>query len=353
MNLLKYKNLIYSFLIAIFAVTACSKSSAPKPDPKTDPINTAPDTALSAVWPTDADVYFVGIGHGNNGHTVATYWKNGVPNILSSNRSSANAIAIKGTDVYITGTSNINGLLVAILWKNGVATELASRAVESEADGIVISGNDIYIAGAIDAKATYWKNGVATTIPRENISATTIGNSIAIDGSSNIYMAGYTINAASRTPGAIYWKNGIPASLEPNSYPNSNASSVAVNGDDVYIAGTLVGQATVWKNGVASALPNNSSKASIASAVLINGSDVYEAGFASSGVVYWKNGVMTELPFRAAPETVVAIGAYGPDIYIAGGVTITGNPIYWKNGIAYQFSKDLDCTIYGVTVAPH
>ena len=57
------------------------------------------------------------------GKRTSKYWGNGVTNNLSSgnNPANANAIAVAGTDVYVSGFErNAAGISVAKYWKNGV-----------------------------------------------------------------------------------------------------------------------------------------------------------------------------------------------------------------------------------------
>jgi hypothetical protein len=153
MTLLKSKNIIYIFLIASFVITACSKSSAPKPTP---PTNTKSDSVQSAIWSSDADIYFVGTFAGQypNNQTIASVWKNGVRTALGN--GTADGIAVNGPDVYISGYVGNQ----AAFWKNGVFTNLGHSSSQSNANAIAISGNDVYIAGWIDDKAVVWKNGM-------------------------------------------------------------------------------------------------------------------------------------------------------------------------------------------------
>jgi hypothetical protein len=69
----------------------------------------------------------------------------------------ASSIAIVGNDIYISGFIVENGKQVACYWKNGIKTNLVSTATFSNATGITIHGNDIYMLES--QGLTYWKNG--------------------------------------------------------------------------------------------------------------------------------------------------------------------------------------------------
>ena len=62
--------------------------------------------------------------------TKALYWKNGASTPLTED-GAANGVMVSGTDVYITGSDGVN----AVYWKNGVETKL----------GIGGAGNAIFV----------------------------------------------------------------------------------------------------------------------------------------------------------------------------------------------------------------
>jgi hypothetical protein len=65
--------------------------------------------------------------------------------------------------------------------------------------------------------------------------------SVCVSGD-NVYVAGY-VRYGSEI--ATLWVNGVAQQL---SYLSSAAMSVFVSGDDVYVAGHVNSHATVWKN---------------------------------------------------------------------------------------------------------
>lgn len=105
---------------------------------------------------------------------------------------------------------------------------------------------------------------------------------------------------------------------------------------DVYVAGSLGGQAAYWKNGVSVVLPGGS----MATAIAVVGTDVYVCGWGFSSTFtlvaqYWKNGVLTTLSDGTEEVIALGIAVLGTDVYVAGSVGEFGQTgVYWKNGVA-------------------
>ena len=236
------------------------------------------------------DIYIAGSslyldGTGGN----AAYLKNEVKIELPSGSagSISTAIAVSGNDVYVAGigiTGNVyNGKqkYIAKYWKNGNAINLTDGTKGAKAWSIAVSGNDAYITGMEwngisyqddngnpnqKSIAKYWKNGIPVILSDGTEDAFT--KSIAVSGT-DVYVAGTEWNGKSyqgangytyRKSIAKYWKNGRPVNLT-NGTENAEAKSIAVSGNDVYVAGTVNGYATCWKNGVAVKLSNVESDA--------------------------------------------------------------------------------------------
>jgi len=190
-----------------------------------------------------------------------------------------------------------------------VQVDLTDGTNPSEAWSIVVSGNDVYVAGweykttQIDPThlvsnpvAKYWKNGVPTELSDGLTFA--VAQSMFLSGT-DIYLAGNLCKGTS--PGcdlATYWKNGTPVVL--TSQTPTAASSIFVSGTDVYVSGNYItGRSTaigdLWKDGTLTQLTGGSTP-SAANQVVVSGGDVYVAGavYNSNGKAmagYWKNGV--------------------------------------------------------------
>jgi hypothetical protein len=151
-----------------------------------------------------------------------------------------------------------------------------------------------------------------------------------------------------------YWKNGTATYLSSNT-SNAVANSIAVNGTDVYIAGSSASYplslsydtatiAKYWKNGLALSLTQTQVQSG-ANSVIVNGNDLYIAGFTKDGngnflTTYWKNGAAIKMPLISSSYSIytpAALAIQGNDVYVTG--EIGEYPGYWKNGIPYQLDQ--------------
>ncbi len=269
------------------------------------------------------DVYMAGqYSNTGTGEIAAIYWKNGEPVKLTSSPdfAFANGIAVSGSDVYVSGNFNST----AVYWKNKTPVQI-NQGKNASVYGIAVSGTDVYLAGAIFtpiAKATYWKNGVAVTLDN-NLS---YANAITVVGS-DVVVAG-TVGS-----NAVYWINGIPRILTTD----GTATCVAVYDTSVYVGGTkkYAGgkyAATYWKNGVAVPLGDTTGTSSVTNITVVNNT-VYTSGVVGNPG-YWINNNFFFLPQGAVP-TNCFIAVKGSDIYLATNQLNsngTTGPIYYKNG---------------------
>lgn len=220
-------------------------------------VNLSDGTEANSIIVSGNDVYVAGYGvfvSQSCGRctphyiAVAKYWKNGIPVILSDSLipNAAYSIAVSGSDVYVAGFESVWARNTAKYWKNGQAVNLSSSFLGSEAFSIAVSGNDVYVAGDEDYKPTYWKNGVPVKLSDVTGEAT----SIAVSGSGDVYVAG--VETTSTGFDVKYWKNGNPVILALNTTYNADAYSIAVSGNDIYVAGP----GGYWKNGIWTTLSN-------------------------------------------------------------------------------------------------
>jgi len=324
--------------------------------------------------PLTTGVYAVGSASSPTTHNpVPAIWKNGVETLLSNPTSfnpdkiSATGIAILGSDIYVTGDSvpNSGPLGVAVLWKNGVETLLEGGI---QANGIAVNGSDIYITGEnANSNACYWKNSIQTAFSQYGFWL-----SIVFNGS-DMYVAGMAINPATGRQVAAYWKNGMVIYLSDSNF--SEATSLAIVGNDIYVSGYLVGLVNssylsigcYWKNGQQISLTSPTPGYSVGQ-ILGTGTDgtnIYMAGYSQSPTtdtieaVYWKNGS----PAVLSSPTVWQASASGlivnsGDVYFPGDISIfNGNQIsqyaaYWKNETAVQLSTKPGSNAVALAIVP-
>jgi hypothetical protein len=181
------------------------------------------------------------------------------------------------------------------------------------------------------------------------IAASCKKDSNAPSGPPYIYVAGYSSNGSNNV--ATYWKNGQRVALPSPDGGPGNATSIALSGSDVYVAGssskTMSGpsvtasfEATYWKNGQAVSLPVANTWSAI-SALALAGSDIYLAGYTtpstlnglSPTALYWKDGTNAKLnyPLTDTNGQVTSIALSGADVYM-GGYDLPLRAVYWKNG---------------------
>ncbi len=232
--------------------------------------DTTKDSQLNALAVSGNDVYMA--GYENNGsHKIAKYWKNGQSVNLTSGLSDAQitSITVLGNDVYAAGWESSGNFEVAKYWKNGTSVSLSDGSKNTEATSIAISGNDIYVAGneytpsnscpmcgaapGVVRVSKIWKNG--SVIKTANSSQTF--NSIVVSNN-DLYIAGNDANAAS------YFKNDAVFHLTTGN-SDAVASAIAVWGNDIYVAGyeNISGHSvpTYWKNSIPVRLTNGSNNA--------------------------------------------------------------------------------------------
>ena len=171
--------------------------------------------------------------------------------ILFINLEAQNAFPIdKGYDIYLVGEKYFKKSPHAVLWKNAEIQILSKYA---SAKCIAVDNNNVYVGGYEEESnysnvkiATIWKNGVPTRLESYNSCV----NDICVkDG--NVYAVGY-IEACDDLRHlyytvAVLWENGNPTMLADIG-PSSNAYSIVIKNDDMYIAGMIGGALTLWRN---------------------------------------------------------------------------------------------------------
>jgi hypothetical protein len=325
------------------------------------------------------NVYVAGyerwVGDANNigGAAIAKYWNNGTSINLIGNLDYgfAYGISLTDTDVYVIGYASSTGAFHSYYWTREGYFPLTEGPYDCHAYAMVLVGGQIYAAGTFypqpdGQQALMWVNGVTDSLTK----APSLGFADAITAAGNdIYVGGYindTLIATEQHP--VYWKNGSIVYL-PHNNPYGYITGIAVNGTDVYAAGTDdggVSYAVQWKNGVPTYLTDGTQGAG-AKAIQVVGSDVYVAGYEFNGsflvAKYWKNGVPVSLTNGQTDAEANAILVVGNDVYVSGYESNTTQHApdwdpdlgfvakYWKNGVAVQLGTGVTGSqAYGIAI---
>ena len=320
-----------AFLLLLIFAMSCSNDEETK-DPST----------------ISKDVYVAGYIIDNNLIWIATVWKNGTPTYLTSgtNFSEANDVIVVGNDVYVVGKEKINGKETAKMWKNGIGTNLSDGFNDETAIAIQILGNDIYVIGhRYEDNRTIskvWKNGIATNLPALNPMFREVPTSICISGN-DVFVSG-----SSSFGTDIYaktWKNSVATTLT-SANGQANATDILVLGTDVYVVGRINGKAKCWKNNI---LTTNLIKEldSYEAVKIANiGTDIYILGYqiinSLNQIKIWKNGNTIDFPIATDLITATDLALSGSDIYVCADKKVGSktSAIYYKNQVEINLVND-------------
>jgi len=295
------------------------------------------------------------------------YWINGTWVQLPSppgTTAQVNALSVSGNKVFAAGSwlsASASAQIPTGYWLDGNWVDLAlpSGSTWGVVNSLVVSGNDLYLAGELAPGGVpgYWLNGTWNGLPVPQGSDYASVLSLALSGA-DVYVAGYSFSNGNVAPPG-YWFNGTWTGLPlPAGSVNGIVESIVVSGSDVYAAGFTSSQTTgysgnpgYWLNGswVGLALPIGQTEGAVTSLV-VSGTDVYAAGFSENATVtvpgYWLNGAWVGLtvPFGFDSGKVFSLVLSGGKVY-AGGVSGIANspptpgyfsstiPGYWVNGV--------------------
>jgi len=213
--------------------------------------------------------------------------------------------------------------------------------------------------------AKYWKNNEPHTLGA-GVNGS-YANSIAVSGN-DVYVAGIEGNGLQDV--AKYWKNGVAFELTDGTN-RGFANSVFVSGSDVYVAGAEQAPtvtAMYWKNGNRVTLPDLG-EGSLANSIFVSGADVYVAGWVfkttqldpthvlkTDVAAYWKNGALTTLGDGLTLSVAYSVFVTGGNVYVGGFACQDNGPdcalaSYWKNGTPVQVSTDRSTAVSSIFVS--
>lgn len=303
----------------------------------------------------EVDVYVAGLTD-VSGKSTAMYWKNGEAVILGQYNSSANDIVVTGGNVYVVGDEINEGIYDAVYWVNDKKMVLGNGTYNSHADAIHVLGTDIYIVGYEERYSETggwydvpkcWKNGIEMPLslnfthndawPRPHSC-----RAVDITSSGNDVYVACDINVGDSL---AYWKNA-EAQFVPTKYNSIYIDGIAVNGSDVYLAGTatnikLYDIATYWKNKTEVRVVTEVGYSGLDD-IFIAGNDVYLVGSDGKNACYWKN--KEKIIFDKKDITSFSsIYVLDNNIYLCGDYESDNEPVmtgkYWINKEMYSLGK--------------
>jgi hypothetical protein len=284
------------------------------------------------------DVYIGGMARERIGGvwtSSATLWKNGQKQTLSitlpdgggtyvigsmflrAHGSAINSVYVHNGFVYaVGGISGIGSTESAILWINNRGTILDTRGTRGAAHDVVVRGNNIYVVGNLNNRAVVWVNGVPELLNNNNSEAVSI-----FIKDDDIYIAGI-INSTAGGTQAVLWKNGVMQQLSHSGFSASRTTGVFVHENNVYVSGFVVNpdsshRAVLYVNGVLQLLSENASRAE---AVFVSNNNVYVAvnDDIRGGIpVVWIDGEIQIIPNEFSAQ-INDIFIDGHDIYAVG-----------------------------------
>lgn len=171
-------------------------------------------------------------------------------------------------------------------------------------------------------------------------------SSLAVTGT-NVYVA------ASDGKFAAYWKDGVETKLPSTGKGEGIGNAITIFNGDVYIGGSDSTFAVYWKNGTEVFLPRSAPGSGTVTSIVVSGGSVYAAGSDGTFPAYWKDGVETKLPSDGISAYASSTAVTSSDVYVCG-IDATdnySNAVYWKNGVKTNLTTNTQTFSSGNAIA--
>jgi len=313
---------------------------------KANSTNSSTENGVSSEGAKLSGVFVGGSYLNESNQQVAAIWKDGVKTDLmdGTQESWVRQVQVKGMDVYAAGNYYNGSHYVGAYWKNGVKTDLTDGSYHSEIYGLHVSDGNVYVAGGFSAGSRYvaavWKNGVKTELTNETEPGGE-ATSVYVNGN-NVYAGGNCDNGGSVYVPVI-WKNGSKIVLTTDM---GSVYSVTSDGNTI-IAGGSYSDGThnigaIWKidssNQVTKVDLTDINKNGYVTSVMVVGGIIYAAGsdldneHAFYSKINLQNQVDKTYLMHGQGSNIRSVYAFGNDVYCAGGYS-NGSQVasVWKN----------------------
>jgi hypothetical protein len=287
-------------------------------------------------------VHLAGFLGNLDGQAVAGYWKDGDYSSLTidSTNSNVHSLYVDRSSVLVGGWKR-GSPSSAVIWHDGMETLIdgsfgGTTLVASQDNNLFAVWNDIS-EGPVFSKNGNVQPIIDTALNIGPTGLALLGSDMYISGCSSYH--DWTSPNAKTYQHAQCWKNGELIFRESE---NSNALSIFIHRNDIYMAGhlytpdQLIGNACYWKNGERVDL-NEANVIGVARSIFVTDEHVYVAGMIDDQAVYWKDGVPTSLTTEGTYSMANSIFVNGTDVHVAG--YEHGYPAYWKNDVKQTISN--------------
>jgi len=219
-------------------------------------VNNKKESVANSVFVSGGDIYVAGSKRDSQPGVFspgtpfrAVIWKNGkdYQKLTDGNfDGEALSVFVSGNDIYAAGIEfNSLGYAFPTIWKNGkVLHRLSDAKWSGTAKSVFATGNDVYVAG--------WERSGDTYTHTERRVVQKPGNRKDAFGLMHPIYETESKSSEMNYRIATLWKNGQVYSKLGDGKSASEAHSVVVSGDDIYVAGFVTNEqgnrvATIWK----------------------------------------------------------------------------------------------------------